>query len=105
MRLLFFNRIRAMHENIPISAPLSLVCLNSLRINENVCEVEMKNHGYALLSRSLSLPPYIINFCPKRTNEQTKLVRADKMDEPVDCLAASDHLLSCLPACPLARLP
>lgn len=29
------------------------------------------------------------------------MVRADKMVEPVDYLAASDHLLSCLPA----RLP
>lgn len=65
----------------------------------------MKNHGYALLSRSLPLSVYIINFCPKRTNEQTKMLRADKMAEPVDCLAASDHLLSCLlarpPACSL----
>lgn len=64
----------------------------------------MKNHGYALLSRSLPLSVYIINFCPKRTNEQTKMLRADKMAEPVDCLAASDHLLSCLPVRPPVRL-
>lgn len=67
-------------------------CLNSLRINENVWEIEMKNHDYVLH----------IDFCPKRTNEWTKMVRADKMDEPVDYLPASDHLLAWLSATLLA---
>lgn len=45
--------------------------------------MEMKNHDNALLSLSLHI---------RVPNEQMKMVRADKMDEPVDCLPASDHL-------------
>lgn len=84
MRWLFFNRIRAIHKNTPISFSLTLAlreCLNSLRINEIVCEVEMKNHDYTLFlplsfSLFLFLDVYYNNkFCPKRTNKRKWYVR------------------------------